>query len=53
MNSDGELVEYNKAKDPEMMKAVQVIFYNILLNAHLIPASEDVHLKRMVLMIFF
>ena len=24
MNSDGELVEYNKDKDPEMMKAVQV-----------------------------
>ena len=24
VNSDGELVEYNKDKDPEMMKAVQV-----------------------------
>ena len=24
VNSDGELVEYNKDKDPEMMKAIQV-----------------------------
>lgn len=24
VNSDGDLVEYNKDKDPEMMKAVQV-----------------------------
>ena len=30
MNSDGELVEYNKDKDPEMMKAVQVRSQNVL-----------------------
>ena len=28
VNSDGELVEYNKDKDPEMMKAVQVSSQN-------------------------
>ena len=29
MNSDGELVEYNRDKDSEMMKAVQVIFLTV------------------------
>ena len=34
VNSDGELVEYNKDMDPEMMKPVQVSSRSVLLTGY-------------------